>query len=383
MRNKGFTLIELLVVIAVIALLMGILLPALNLARDQGRKASCMSNMRQVGIALAMYQNEYGTPQEFIMGEQFEQQSSSTNRSKDMLHPAILLRLTKAMIKAKLDKRSLLPKDIWNLKGIMTGGTDTEIYRDKIEYYWGKKPLEGYASTEGGNMAMQAWNAKGMVFFPDSDFLEFIPMAEHTKSMNDPDYHPKTVLYDELELGIYELVFSSFHGGVFVRYRIGDLFEVISIGDQEINSTLPQLRFYSRVSDIIDLGNLVRITERDVWKAIEATGVAYQDWVIRKELNSGIPILHIYAELKSNSEVEEDEFITLLDQHFDKQVPEYQDYKEILGRNPLKVTILEEEAFSSYMQAQVKAGADLAHIKPPHMQPSDEVMDRLISINTG
>jgi prepilin-type N-terminal cleavage/methylation domain-containing protein len=55
----GFTLIELLVVIAVIALLMGILLPALNIARDQGRKASCMSNMRQVGIALAMYQNEY------------------------------------------------------------------------------------------------------------------------------------------------------------------------------------------------------------------------------------------------------------------------------------------------------------------------------------
>jgi prepilin-type N-terminal cleavage/methylation domain-containing protein/prepilin-type processing-associated H-X9-DG protein len=59
MRKKGFTLIELLVVIAVIALLMGILLPALNIARDQGRKASCMSNMRQVGIALAMYQNEY------------------------------------------------------------------------------------------------------------------------------------------------------------------------------------------------------------------------------------------------------------------------------------------------------------------------------------
>ncbi|MHC4241506.1 MAG: type II secretion system protein [Planctomycetota bacterium] len=59
MSKKGFTLIELLVVIAVIALLMGILMPALNIARDQGRKASCMSNMRQVGIALAMYQNEY------------------------------------------------------------------------------------------------------------------------------------------------------------------------------------------------------------------------------------------------------------------------------------------------------------------------------------
>jgi prepilin-type N-terminal cleavage/methylation domain-containing protein/prepilin-type processing-associated H-X9-DG protein len=58
-KGKGFTLIELLVVIAIIALLMGILMPALNAAKDQGRRASCMSNMRQVGVALMMYQNEY------------------------------------------------------------------------------------------------------------------------------------------------------------------------------------------------------------------------------------------------------------------------------------------------------------------------------------
>ena len=59
MGNKGFTLIELLVVIAVIALLMGILLPALNVAREQGRRAACMSNMRQVGLALTLYQADY------------------------------------------------------------------------------------------------------------------------------------------------------------------------------------------------------------------------------------------------------------------------------------------------------------------------------------
>jgi prepilin-type N-terminal cleavage/methylation domain-containing protein len=59
MAKKGFTLVELLVVIAVIALLMGILLPALNVAREQGRRTACLSNMRQVGLALTLYQADY------------------------------------------------------------------------------------------------------------------------------------------------------------------------------------------------------------------------------------------------------------------------------------------------------------------------------------
>src|SRR4028119_1194142 len=58
-NSQGFTLIELLVVIAIIAILAAILFPVFARARESARKASCLSNLKQIGLGIMQYQQDY------------------------------------------------------------------------------------------------------------------------------------------------------------------------------------------------------------------------------------------------------------------------------------------------------------------------------------
>lgn len=312
------------------------------------------------------------------VAQQFEQGPGSFKFSTDMLHPRLLYRTIRGLVRSKISGRGLLPKDLWKVKGIVAGGMDTAFYRDSVEAYWGRKPLEGYGGTELGGIALQAWNYKGLTFLPDCNFLEFIAEDDFFRSRNDPDYQPPTLRLDGVKPGVYELVITNFHGGVFTRYRTGDLIEIISLRDEEIGIDIPQMSFHARADGVIDVAGFTRLTEKAVWQAIEGSGAPYADWTIRKEYFEGKPTLHLYLELRE--EVDSRDIKASIHQKLKEKDPGYAELESMLGFDPLKVTVLPMGAFARYTEERRTAGADLAHMKPPHINPTDEIINQLLSI---
>src|SRR5437762_13438350 len=70
-RKQGFTLVELLVVIAIIAVLVALLLPAVQYARESARSTQCKNNLRQIGLALDQYVDKQGARGKFPDVAQF------------------------------------------------------------------------------------------------------------------------------------------------------------------------------------------------------------------------------------------------------------------------------------------------------------------------
>ncbi len=316
------------------------------------------------------------------MGEAFSQGSGQLSASKELLRPMAIYRIGKALASSKLQRRSMLPRDLWSPKGIVASGMDVQIYKKRIESMWGCDPLEAYACTEFGTIAIQAWGAKsdGLTFAPDSALWEFMPEEEYHAWRQDPAYKPATLLMDQVEPGRYVLLGTSFAGGAFVRYIIGDLISILAVRDEKLGIDLPQMVMESRADDIIDLGSLVLLTERAIWQGIGHLDLSLVDWMARKEYipEEKDPIIHMCVE---GQDFESEKLATDLHNALVECVEDYATYYDIMKMNPFRITALSEGTYRRYLEQKQAEGADIGHLKPPRMQPSDEIVARLLDIS--
>lgn len=314
------------------------------------------------------------------IGEKMAGEAGSTKLSPYMLHPRVLVRLLRGLVRARLQGRRMVPRDLWKAKAVLTGGGDCVVYKDDLIRYWGQQPFEIYLSSEVMMLAMQSWNKKWLTFLPQAAFWEFIPEDEWQKNMLDPAYQPKTVLFDELKEGnFYEVVLTHFYGMPLLRYRIGDLVNVISLEDVETGVKLPQFSFKARADGIIDLSGMTKLDEKTVWKAISNSSFKYEDWAARKEYENGKAYMRIYLELKETLQPEEVE--RRIDEHLKLLDPDYRDVERLLELQPIRVTLLSKGTFERYLAEKKKQGAHLGHLKPLHINPSDESIVMLQSLN--
>lgn len=336
----------------------------------------------QAGFKLAMYNgmDVFGGISSILVavGQRFSEGGQKVNIKPLLLRPGALRRMLRGYIRSKIARRPMLPRDIWNLKGLLAGGTDTQVFKEKIKEMWGRYPLDVYAGTEPLMIAMQTWDYQAMTFFPHFNYLEFIPEEESIKLDANKDYKPAVLTLDEVIPGKnYSLVITNFYGGGLVRYKVGDMIKITSLRNEKLNIDIPQMLFHSRIDDLIDIAGFTRLTEGIIWRAIENTGIPYSDWTARKEVFEKSPLLHIFIELKKGNDVTAETATGLIHEQMKKLDSDYANLESFTGMRPLKVTVLKPGAFQKFTERQQKKGADLAHLKIPHINPSDKMLEVL------
>jgi prepilin-type N-terminal cleavage/methylation domain-containing protein/prepilin-type processing-associated H-X9-DG protein len=143
----GFTLIELLVVIAIITLLMALLVPVLRSAREQGQRAVCLSNLRQLNLAWLTYASEHDGM--IVEGTPYTTTSSGPRARKSWLGNAFIFPESRAAVIENPDKGALWP------------------YLQNVDAYRCPRGMAGHAATYTTVSAANSHSVEG-TYVPDS-----------------------------------------------------------------------------------------------------------------------------------------------------------------------------------------------------------------------
>ena len=295
------------------------------------------------------------------------------------LHPNALTRLAKGYMSSRLLHREMMPKDLWWPKAMLAWDVDSPFHREQLEHYWGQVPYQVYSCAEGGVLALQAWNKKGMTLVPYANFYEFIPEGEAAQSRMDPHYQPATLLLDELEEGKrYELVVTNLHGMPLLRYRVGHLIRVSAMEDVETEVRLPQIEFEARIGDGSGLAKLNQEEETALWEALIHAQLGCTDWVIRQEMGDEEPFLHLYGEFYG--ELTGKEIADALYRGLRTKYPAGGNGPGLLANHPLRVTRLPEGAFAGYQNLPNGPRIPTTGARPSRLNATDAEVAQLLTV---
>ena len=331
------------------------------------------SEKTKAGFKLAMqhgvdYFFSMGSIASYISRSLTEMVGGSSKKRSRPASPRVILRMLRAKSRARKENREVLPKDLFRLTGLFCAGTDNRCYKDELEAMWGIRPMELFAGTEPTMIGTETWNRKGLYFFPDACFYEFLPVSEIPTVDSKPDYRPVTFTMDQVRDGErYELIITVLKGGAFARYRTGDVYVCTGIGCPEDETSIPRFQYLDRVSSVIDIAGFTRITQNSIQNAISLARLPIQDWFAAKEFNhEGHPYLHMYVEMSALSACSHALSKELLQEHlaiyFKYADHDYKDLKRILGMDPLEITLVPCGTFDRFRRLR---GYCIAAINPP------------------
>jgi prepilin-type N-terminal cleavage/methylation domain-containing protein/prepilin-type processing-associated H-X9-DG protein len=186
MGKRAFTLVELLVVIAIIGILIALLLPAINAAREAGRRVQCMNNIKQLSLACINYQEEHGA---FPYGVTYNKNNGSLGKSTQWgANWAILtLPYTEDSGLAKLYNMNTYPI-ISSSQNAILRATKRPVFLCPSDAYYNSQPYMPAASNSGAgpNWARGNYAANGSI--TQVDLGQVALLGPHSKGWSTPGF---------------------------------------------------------------------------------------------------------------------------------------------------------------------------------------------------